>query len=78
MVQLDNLICGIVESNMVANVSYTAFDITLKMQEKYKKNILHSDIKDKIHTISLNLMSAYDYTRTIIDIGTDINPFLYH
>ncbi len=70
-----------VQQIVVAHVSsgamFTAFDVTLAARAQGVQ-IRHNDGRDIVHEMFQTGVMGAGYRRTVVDIGTGTNPFVYH
>ncbi|MGB7324060.1 MAG: reverse transcriptase family protein [Rubripirellula sp.] len=56
---------------------FTAYDITLQARDRGLQ-LRHGEGRDLVHELFNTGRMGTDYARTVVDIGTDTNPMVYH
>ncbi|TWU58706.1 Reverse transcriptase (RNA-dependent DNA polymerase) [Rubripirellula tenax] len=71
------VVSQLVLNQVAAGAMFTAYDITLQARGRGMQ-LRHGEGRDLVHELFNTGRMGTDYTRTVVDLGTDANPMVYH
>src|SRR4051794_39803422 len=73
----EQLVIALCNERVQARIMFTAYDVTQAARRR-GGNVRHNDVRDLVHELFENGRLGAAYNRSLIDVGAQTKPWLYH